>query len=99
MLPGPHTVADHGVLTHPDEASRFADAHAFADVGQDGDHFLFRQAGVEQGRALAFREAGFAALAIQQAALLLAVPPSHRPISFAGLAKVGTILVLAAKRA
>jgi hypothetical protein len=65
--------ADDGVLADPDQAGGLADADALGEVGQDGEGLVGGQAGVEQGRALALGEAGLAGLAVQQAALVLAV--------------------------
>jgi hypothetical protein len=91
------TVADHGVFVHANQSARFPHAAPFGDVGEDGDDFVLRQAGVEQGGAFALGETGFAGLAIQQAALLRAIARAHGEIAVPALAVVGTVRVLAAK--
>src|SRR5262245_37865474 len=44
---GLHGQADDGVLVHPRQAAGLADAHAFVEVGQDGEGFRLGQAAVE----------------------------------------------------
>src|SRR5581483_10531050 len=53
----------------------------------------------EQGRALEFREAGLAGLAVQQAPLAGAVPAADREVAVSALAVVGAVRVLAAEGA
>jgi hypothetical protein len=97
MLARQQTVTDDRVLIHADQAAGFADATALGNVGEDGDDFLLRQAGVEQRGALALGKTSLASLAIQQAALLPAVAGTHGEIAVAALAVVGTVRVLAAE--
>jgi hypothetical protein len=65
--------AGDGVGVAAGEPAGLAAAAAVGDVGQDGLGLLRRQAGVEQRRALALREAGRAGAAVGQAALVGAV--------------------------
>jgi ribosomal protein L13E len=70
VLARQEAVADHRILAHAHEAAGLANPTALGDVRQDRHHLLLGQAGVEQGRAFALGETGFAGLAIEQAALL-----------------------------
>jgi len=54
-----------------DEAFGLTNPVAFDQVLEDREGFPRREAGVEQRRALAFREAGLTGLAVEQADLLM----------------------------
>jgi len=60
-----------GIAVDSNEAFGLADSTAFDQVFQDGDGLLLWQAGVEQGRALAFGEACLAGLAVEESDLLM----------------------------
>src|SRR5258707_680331 len=90
-------VANDGILVHADEPTGLADAAAFGDVVQDTDDLAVRQSGVEQGRALAFGEAGLAGAASQHAALLRAVAEAHPEVAQTPFPLVGAVAVLTAE--
>jgi hypothetical protein len=74
------------------------DADALGDVGQDGDGGVGGQAGIEEGGAFAFGEAGPAGAATQQAALPVgAVAGGDGEVAVAALAIVWAALILAAE--
>lgn len=97
MGAGQQAVADHGVFVHPDQATGLPHAAALGDVGEHRDDFVLRQAAVEQRGAFALGKPGLAALAIQQPALLAAIPATHGQIAVSALAVVGAVSVLTAK--
>jgi hypothetical protein len=82
--------AHDGVAVDADEAFGLADAAAVGDVGRDGPGLVIRQAGVEQGGALALGEAGLAGLAVGQPALGSAVAGAGGQVAVPALAEVGT---------
>ena len=61
----------HGVAVDADEAAGLADAIAFGQVLQDGDGGWLGEVAAIQRRALAFREAGAASIAVELAKLLV----------------------------
>ena len=97
MVTGLHSVADHGVGSHPHQTARLADAAVVGEVAQDSDDLVLRQAAVEQGRALAFGEAGLAGAAAEQTAPLGAIAVAHAEVTVVALAVVGAGVVLAAE--
>src|SRR5262249_17137985 len=88
---------DEGSLADREQGAGLADADALGEVGQDGDGLFVRQAGGEQGRALALGEAGLAGAAVEQAALVLAVAHADGQVAMVALAVVGALGVLAAE--
>ena len=50
MVPSQPDVAGDGVLAHTDKSAGLADAAALGDMGEEGEDFVLRQVGVEQGR-------------------------------------------------
>src|SRR5262249_10574800 len=96
---GAAAIADHGVRADPGQAAGLSDAAAIGQVSEHGPGLVIGQAAVEQRRALAFGEAGLAAFAVQQAALLLAVVTAHRQVALSALAMVRASGVLAAEAA
>jgi len=68
-------------------------------VGEDLENLVIGEAGIEQGRALAFREALLASPAREQAALLAAIAEGHAEVPQATLAVVGAVGVLTAEAA
>jgi hypothetical protein len=70
VVAGEQAEATDGVLTDADQAGGLADAAAVGEVGEDGQELVARQAGTEQGRALALGEAGLAGRAVEEAVLL-----------------------------
>ena len=99
MVASKQAVAKNRVLVDPTEASGLANATALRDVFQQRDNLVVRQAGVEQGRALAFGEAGLAGLAVEQAALVRPVAHADGQVAVRTLAVVGTVAILAAEEA
>ena len=72
-------------------------AAAVLEVLEDGQGFVVRQSGAEQGAALAFGEAALAGAAGEQAALLLAVAKGDAEVAVTAQAVVGALGVLAAE--
>jgi len=68
-------------------------------VGEHGQGLVVGKVAAEQGRALAVGEAGLTALAVQQAALVLAVAGADGQVAVAPLAVVGAAGVEAAEAA
>ena len=97
MVPGQPDVAGDGGLAHADKSAGLADAAALGDMGEEGENFVLRQVGVEQGRAFSLGKAGLAGLAIEQAALLGTVVSAHSEVAVAAFAVVQTIRILAAE--
>lgn len=98
MFTGKPAITDHGVLVHPRQAAGLADPTAFGDMLQDRHHFVFRQAAIKQGRALAFREAYLASSAIQHTSLFVGtIAHGNTEIPQAALTVIGTLRILAAK--
>src|SRR5579862_974509 len=97
VLAGQEAVADDGVLVDADQAAGLADAAPLGDVVQDGDDLVLRESGVEQGRPLAFGEAGLAGAAGEHAALLRAVAEADAEVAPSPLAVVGAVGVLTAE--
>jgi hypothetical protein len=97
VFTGQQAVADDGILVHPDESAGLADADALGDMIQDRDDLLFRQSGVEQGRALAFGEARLAGAASEHAALLRAVAEADAEVSQSPFAVVRAVGILTAE--
>jgi hypothetical protein len=89
MRAGQAGEAHDRVAMDADEAFGLADAAAIGDVGQDGLGLVIRQAGVEQGGALALGEAGLAGLAVEQPAPGLAVAGAGGQVAVPALAEVG----------
>jgi hypothetical protein len=90
--------ADDRVLVHPGQPAGLADADAFLDVSQDGDGFIFGQAAVEQGGALALTEAVLAATTGQTAPPLGgAVAEGDAEVALTAPAVVRALGVLAAE--
>jgi hypothetical protein len=90
--------ADHRVLVDADEAGGLADAHALAEVGQDGQGLVLGQSAVEEGGALPLAEAVLAGAAGEATPLLVsAVTEGHAEVAQAALAVVGACGILAAK--
>ena len=52
IVPGQPDVAGDGVLAHADKSAGLADAAALGDMGEEGEDFVLRQVGVEQGMPL-----------------------------------------------
>jgi hypothetical protein len=97
VLAGAKAVADDGVLADAHQAAGLADAAALGEVVQDGEGFFGTQAGVEQGRALAFGEACLAGLAVEQAAWWRSIACADGEIAVASFTVVGTVGVLTAE--
>jgi hypothetical protein len=99
VAPGEDGVAGDGVLADPGQAAGLPDAAAAGQVGRYGDGPVVGQAAAEQGRPLPLGEPGFARPAIQQAALVLAVPGTDGQVAAAALAVGGALGPLAAEPA
>jgi len=100
MLAGEQAETRDRVLADADQAGGLSDPAAVGDVGQGGEELVVREAGVEQGRALALGEAGLAGAAGEQAALRLgAVAHADGKVAVAAAAVVGAGGVLAAEAA
>src|SRR5262249_24560035 len=67
VVAGEQAEAADGVLADAGQAGGLADAAAVCEVGEDGQELVARQAGAEQGRALALGEAGLAGGAVEEA--------------------------------
>jgi len=99
VLARPAYVAGDRIPVNADEPCRLAGADPLGHVGKDGHHLVGGQAGVEQGRALAFGEAGFASGTAKHAGLVGSVACGHREVAVATFAVVGAIGVKAAEAA
>ena len=97
VFTGPQAVADHSVLANTDQAASLADATALGNVVQHGDGLVLGEPGIEEGRALAFGEAGLAGLAVEQAALVAAVVAADGEVAVVTATVVGAVAVLAAE--
>jgi hypothetical protein len=74
--------ANDRIAVDVDQASGLSDAAALAKVLEHGAGLLLGQVGVEQGRALAFGEARFAGVAVEQPdVVVLAVAGVDREVS------------------
>ena len=83
-------VARDGVPGDPGEAAGGADAAALAEVVEDGDGLVGREAGSFEGGALAFGVGLLAGAAVDEADLLLAsAPAAEIEVAVAALAVVG----------
>src|SRR5262245_5943519 len=91
--------AQDRVLIHADQPAGLADAAAVGEVPQHRHGLLGGQAGVEQGRALALREAGLACAAAQQPPAVGAVAVGHRQVAVAAAAVIRAVEVQAAEEA
>ena len=90
--------ASDGIAMDADQPGGRSDTPALEEVGQDVVGLLGREVGVEQGRALAFGEAGLAGVAVEEAELILfAVAGADREVSGVALAVAGAVGVLAAE--
>jgi hypothetical protein len=98
VLAGLSGVADDGVLVHAHQAGGLADAAAVVQVREDGQGLGRRQAGAEQGGALALGEAFLAGAAGEQAAAVRSVVEGDAEVAPAAQAVVGAVGVLAAEQ-
>jgi hypothetical protein len=74
--------SDDGVAMDPDEPLGLSDAATVVEVGEDGASLLVGEPAIEEGRALAFGEAGLAGVAVEQAdVILLAVAVADREVA------------------
>jgi hypothetical protein len=71
MSSGGASQPQDGVAVDADEAPGLADAIAFGQVLQDGDGGRFGEVATIQRRALSFREAGAAGIAVELSELLV----------------------------
>jgi hypothetical protein len=98
VLSGHPSQSCDGIAVDADQPGGRSDAPAFEEVGQDVVGLLGWEVGVEQGRALAFGEAGLAGVAVEQAELILfAVAGADREVSGVALAVARAVGVLAAE--
>jgi hypothetical protein len=98
MLPGGASQPDDGVGGDPDEPAGLSDAVALVQVVEDGDGGLIGEPAAEQRRALAFGEAGAAAVAVEESELLVpAVSGTDREVSGVASAVERTVRLLAAE--
>jgi len=96
---GPHGVADHGVLVHPDQAASLRNATPFGEVLQHRGGLVRRQPGIEQRGTFAFGEAGLTSPAAEEAALMGSVAGRDGEVAKAPLAVVGASGILTAEGA
>jgi hypothetical protein len=90
--------ASNGIGIDADQASGAADATALIEVLEDGEGGFFGEMAVEQGRALAFGEAVFAGLAVEQSdVVLLTVAGADREVPSVTLTVEGAFGVLTAE--
>jgi hypothetical protein len=90
--------ADYGVLVDAGQAAGLADAHALAEVVEDGEGFVLGESAVEQGGALPLAEAVLAGAAGEVTPLLVwAVAESHAEVAQTTPTVVGAVGILAAK--
>jgi hypothetical protein len=98
VVAGAGAEAGDGVAVDADEAAGLADADALGDVGQDRGRGVGGEAGVEQGGAFAFGEAGPAGATAKQAAPAVgAVAGGDGEVVVAAFAIVRASFVLAAE--
>ena len=67
------------------------------DVGEDGDHLVLGQAGVEERSAFSLEKTGLAGPAVEEPALVRAVACADGEVAVAAFAEVGAGVVLAAE--
>jgi len=95
MLAGQPDEPIGGVLGNAHQPPGLANPTAVADVIQEGEHFVSRQLGMVQGRALPLGESRLAGTAIDLAdGLLLVDPSAGGEISTVPLAVQGTAGIL-----
>jgi hypothetical protein len=98
VFAGQFRQAGDGVAVDIEEASGLSDAAALPEVVEDGAGLLLGEVGVEQGRALALGEAGFADLTVEQSdVVVLAVAGADGEISGVPLAVGGAVGILTAE--
>jgi|tagenome__1003787_1003787.scaffolds.fasta_scaffold19251337_2 hypothetical protein len=71
VISGDAGQSDDRIAMDPDEPTRLSDAVALAQVVEHGMSLVHGEPAVEQGRALAFGEAGLARVAVEQADVAL----------------------------
>jgi hypothetical protein len=91
--------SDDRVFANADQACGLTDTTTVGEVPQDVEELVVGQATVEQRRAFAFGETGFAAAAVQQTLRLSAVVATDGQIRLAPLAIQRARGVLAAETA
>jgi hypothetical protein len=69
MLTGGASQSDHGIGGDADESAGLSDSVALGQVVEDGLGGRFGESAAEQGRALAFGEAGAAGVAVEESEL------------------------------
>jgi hypothetical protein len=90
--------SDDGVAVDADQTFGLSDAAAVAEVLEHGVGLVLGQVGVEQGRALAFGEAIFAGVAVEQPnVVLLAVAGADGEVSGVAFAVERAVGFLAAE--
>jgi hypothetical protein len=98
VLSGGAGQSDDGVAVDADQAPGLADTVAFGQVLQDRDGGLLGEVTAIQRRALAFGEAGAAALAVELSELLvLAEPAADREVTGIASAVDRAVRILAAE--
>jgi hypothetical protein len=95
VVPGEQGIAGDGILADPDEPAGLTDAAAVGQVGEHGQGPVVGQSAAEERGALALGEPGLASGAVQEPALVLAVPGTDGEIPLVPLA-VGRALRLEA---
>jgi hypothetical protein len=98
MLSGKAGQSDDRVGIDADQASRGADAAALVEVLEHSESLVLGEMAVKQGRALAFGEAVFAGLAVEQSdVVLFPVASAGGKIAGVALTVEGAVGVLAAE--
>ena len=99
VVAGEADVAGDGVAVDTGQAGGLAGADALGHMSEDGGSVGGREAGVEQGRALAFGETGLADGATQKSALVGAVTHGDGEVAVTTLAVLGAVWVEATEPA
>ncbi len=98
MLPGQSAIAGDGVGGDPAESPGLSHTAALSDMLQDRLDLARGEPGVEQGRPLAFGEAGLAGAAAEHASGLLGpVAAGHGQVSGPALTVFGAVGIQAAE--
>jgi hypothetical protein len=98
MLSGHAGQPHDGVAMDAHEPLGLSDPVTLDEMVEDGNHFFRGQAGVREGRALAFGESGLAGIAIEQSDLLMfSVAVANREVAGVTLSVERAFGILAAE--
>lgn len=100
MVTGQLAQSYHGIFIDPAESSGLSDAASFGKVLEDIDDLVMGESGVEQGRAGAFAESGFAGATGEHATGLLgSVSEGDAEVAGIALPMIGALGILTTEAA